>query len=143
RVNLLKGEITHPVGPVGSGRDIIKHFEHKGFCLVAMKFCGDSEKHLNQHFVNLKNRPFPPLACEMHKLWTCVAIVWEVLNAVKTGRMMLGQTNSKDSKPGTIRGDISRNIMCGSDSVKSAEKEINLLWLKPKELTDYKSCAHD
>ncbi|KFO34973.1 Nucleoside diphosphate kinase B [Fukomys damarensis] len=71
--------------------------------------------------------------------------VWEGLNVVKTGRVMLGETNPADSKPGTIRGDfciqVGRNIIHGSDSVKSAEKEISL-WFKPEELVDYKSCAH-
>lgn len=32
--------------------------------------------------------------------------VWEGLNVVKTGRVMLGETNPFDSKPGTIRGDL-------------------------------------
>ena len=32
--------------------------------------------------------------------------VWEGMNAVKTGRVMLGETNPADSKPGTIRGDF-------------------------------------
>ena len=32
--------------------------------------------------------------------------VWEGLNVVKTGRVMLGETNPADSKPGTIRGDF-------------------------------------
>ena len=75
-----------------------------------------------------------------------VAMVWEGLNVVKTGRVMLGETNPADSKPGTIRGDfciqVGRNIIHGSDSVESAEKEIHL-WFKPEELIDYKSCAHD
>ena len=35
-----------------------------------------------------------------------VAMCWEGLGAVKTGRVMLGETNPKDSKPGTIRGDL-------------------------------------
>ena len=35
-----------------------------------------------------------------------VAMVWEGLNVVKTGRVMLGETNPADSKPGTIRGDF-------------------------------------
>ena len=35
-----------------------------------------------------------------------VAMVWEGLNAVKTGRVMLGATNPADSAPGTIRGDL-------------------------------------
>ena len=34
------------------------------------------------------------------------AMVWEGLNVVKTGRVMLGETNPKDSAPGTIRGDF-------------------------------------
>jgi nucleoside-diphosphate kinase len=35
-----------------------------------------------------------------------LAMVWEGLNVVKTGRVMLGETNPKDSAPGTIRGDF-------------------------------------
>jgi len=34
-----------------------------------------------------------------------VPMVWEGLGVVHTGRLMLGQTNPKDSAPGTIRGD--------------------------------------
>ena len=34
-----------------------------------------------------------------------VAMCWEGEGVVKTGRVMLGETNPKDSKPGTIRGD--------------------------------------
>lgn len=59
-----------------------------------------------------------------------VPMVWEGLNAVKTGRVMLGATNPADSAPGTIRGDlciqVGRNILHGSDSVESAKKEIAL-----------------
>lgn len=59
-----------------------------------------------------------------------VPMVWEGLNAVKTGRVMLGATNPADSAPGTIRGDlcvqVGRNIIHGSDSVESAKKEIAL-----------------
>lgn len=47
--------------------------------------------------------------------------------------MMLGATNPLDSAPGTIRGDfcieVGRNIVHGSDSVESAEREI-ALWFK-------------
>lgn len=73
--------------------------------------------------------------------------VWEGLNAVKTGRVMLGETNPKDSAPGTIRGDycvqVGRNIIHGSDSVESANKEIKL-WFgdeKKKEVVDWASWA--
>ena len=78
-----------------------------------------------------------------------VAMVWEGLDAVKTGRAMLGATNPLQSPIGkiwcsslpkvveknilgTIRGDfclaVGRNICHGSDSVESAEKEI-ALWV--------------
>merc|ERR1712029_725394 len=67
-----------------------------------------------------------------------VPMVFEGLNAVKQGRSMLGATNPKDSAPGTIRGDlcidVGRNIIHGSDSVESANKEISL-WFKPEELS--------
>jgi nucleoside-diphosphate kinase len=71
------------------------------------------------------------------------ATVWEGRNVVKTGRVMLGETNPADSKPGTIRGDycieVGRNICHGSDSVESANKEI-ALWFKPEELVNYTPC---
>ena len=51
---------------------------------------------------------------------------------------MLGATNPKDSDPGTIRGDfcvdVGRNVIHGSDSLESAEKEI-ALWFQPEELS--------
>uniref|UniRef100_A0A8C8Z9G7 Nucleoside diphosphate kinase n=2 Tax=Lemuridae TaxID=9445 RepID=A0A8C8Z9G7_PROSS len=126
--------------------EIIKRFEQKGFRLVAMKFLRASEEHLKQHYVDLKDRPFFPGLVKYMNSGPVVAMVWEGLNVVKTGRVMLGETNPADSKPGTIRGDfciqVGRNIIHGSDSVKSAEKEISL-WFKPEELVDYKSCAYD
>lgn len=126
--------------------EIIKRFEQKGFHLVAMKFLRASEEHLKQHYIDLKDRPFFPGLVKYMNSGPVVAMVWEGLNVVKTGRVMLGETNPADSKPGTIRGDfciqVGRNIIHGSDSVESAEKEIHL-WFKPEELIDYKSCAHD
>lgn len=68
------------------------------------------------------------------------------LNAVKTGRVMLGATNPADSAPGTIRGDlciqVGRNIIHGSDAVDSAKKEI-ALWFNDSELVNWKPAAVD
>uniref|UniRef100_U3KNZ4 Nucleoside diphosphate kinase n=1 Tax=Oryctolagus cuniculus TaxID=9986 RepID=U3KNZ4_RABIT len=115
--------------------EIIKRFEQKGFRLVAMKFLRASEEHLKQHYIDLKDRPFFPGLVKYMNSGPVVAMVWEGLNVVKTGRVMLGETNPADSKPGTIRGDfciqVGRNIIHGSDSVKSAEKGF-LLKLKNK-----------
>lgn len=75
-----------------------------------------------------------------------VAMVWEGLNVVKTGRLMLGETNPASSLPGTIRGDfciqVGRNICHGSDSVESANKEI-ALWFTDKELVQWTPAAVD
>ncbi|KAK8387829.1 hypothetical protein O3P69_020034 [Scylla paramamosain] len=66
-----------------------------------------------------------------------VAMCWEGTGVVKTARTMMGETRPADSKPGTIRGDfcieVGRNIIHGSDSVESANKEV-ALWFKPEEL---------
>lgn len=75
-----------------------------------------------------------------------VPMVWEGLNAVKTGRVMLGATNPADSAPGTIRGDlcvqVGRNIIHGSDAVESANKEI-ALWFKDEELVNWTQANND
>ncbi|XP_042331559.1 nucleoside diphosphate kinase-like [Sceloporus undulatus] len=110
--------------------DIIKQFEQKCFHLVAMKFLHASEELLKQHYTDLKDRPFYPGLVKYMNSGPIVAMVWEVLRVVKTGRLMLGETNPADTKPGTIHGDfcirVGRNIIHGSDSVESAQKEINL-----------------
>lgn len=71
-----------------------------------------------------------------------LATVWEGKDVVKQGRTILGATNPLASAPGTIRGDfgidLGRNVCHGSDSVDSAEREINL-WFKKEELVDWES----
>merc|ERR1712173_271825 len=119
---------------------IIKRFENKGFKLVAMKFMQASVEHLEKHYADLSKKPFFPGLVKYMASGPVVAMVWEGLNVVKTGRVMLGETNPADSKPGTIRGDfcihVGRNICHGSDAVESANKEI-ALWFGPEELTSY------
>uniref|UniRef100_H3AA07 Nucleoside diphosphate kinase n=1 Tax=Latimeria chalumnae TaxID=7897 RepID=H3AA07_LATCH len=126
--------------------EIIKRFEQKGFKLVAAKFLQASEDLLKTHYIDLKDRPFYAGLVKYVNSGPVLAMVWEGLNVVKTGRVMLGETNPADSKPGTIRGDfciqVGRNIIHGSDSIESAEKEIKL-WFKPEELIEYTSCAQD
>ncbi|XP_006873573.1 PREDICTED: nucleoside diphosphate kinase A 1-like [Chrysochloris asiatica] len=130
-----------PRGLIG---DVIKSFEHRGFHLVALKFMQASENLPKEHY--LKDCPFyADLVTYMHS-GPVVAMIWEGLNVVKAGRVMLRETNPVDSKPGTIRGDfciqVGRNIIHSSDSVESVENEIGL-WSLPEELVNYKSSAQD
>ncbi|XP_062382034.1 NME/NM23 nucleoside diphosphate kinase 2a isoform X2 [Sardina pilchardus] len=125
--------------------EIISRFERKGFKLVGMKLIHAPEDLLRQHYADLKDRPFFPGLVSYMRSGPVCAMVWEGMNVVKTGRVMLGETNPAESKPGTIRGDfciqVGRNIIHGSDAVDSANTEINL-WFKPEELASYTKCDH-
>ncbi|VEN33977.1 unnamed protein product [Callosobruchus maculatus] len=120
--------------------EIIKRFEQKGFKLVGLKFVWPTEDLLKKHYADLSDKPFFPALVKYMASGPVVPMVWEGLNVVKTGRVMLGATNPADSAPGTIRGDLciqmGRNICHGSDSVESAKKEINL-WFTEKEVVGW------
>ncbi|KAI0693717.1 nucleoside diphosphate kinase [Cytidiella melzeri] len=110
--------------------NIIGRFEQRGFKLTALKLVHATPEHLEKHYADLKGKPFFPGLIKYMAAGPVVAMVWEGLDAVKTGRSMLGATNPLASAPGTIRGDfalaVGRNICHGSDSVENAEKEIAL-----------------
>ncbi|XP_077302775.1 nucleoside diphosphate kinase [Arctopsyche grandis] len=119
---------------------IIKRFEQKGFKLVALKMLWPSEQLLQQHYSDLSARPFFPGLVKYMSSGPVVPMVWEGLDVVRTGRVMLGATNPAESAPGTIRGDlciqVGRNILHGSDAVESANKEI-ALWFTDAELVSW------
>ncbi|EJD05914.1 nucleoside diphosphate kinase [Fomitiporia mediterranea MF3/22] len=124
---------------------IISRFEQRGFKLVAMKMVHATPEHLEKHYEDLKGKPFFPGLIKYMAAGPVVAMVWEGLDAVKTGRAMLGATNPLASSPGTIRGDyalaVGRNICHGSDSVESAKKEI-AHWF-PDGIIQYRLVAED
>lgn len=98
-----------------------------------------SEDLLKKHCVDLKDRPFfTGLVKSMHS-GPVVARVWEGLNVVKTGWVMLRETNPADSEPGTIHGgfciQVGRNI--------THSREGGELVVHPEELGNYKSCAQN
>ncbi|KAI0078157.1 nucleoside diphosphate kinase [Panus rudis PR-1116 ss-1] len=118
---------------------IIQRFEQRGFKIVALKLVHATPEHLEKHYADLKGRPFFPGLIKYMASGPVVGIVFEGLDAVKTGRAILGATNPLNSAPGTIRGDFAlatgRNIIHGSDSVENAEKEIKL-WF-PEGIVQY------
>ena len=73
-------------------------------------------------------------------------MVWEGENVISTSRLMMGATNPKESAPGTIRGDfavtVGKNIIHGSDSLESAEREIGLFF-NEEELVAYAKDANN
>ncbi|XP_061556355.1 nucleoside diphosphate kinase 3 [Phyllopteryx taeniolatus] len=117
--------------------EIVQRFERKGFKLVALKLVQASEDLLLDHYWDLRNKPFFNGLIHYMRSGPVVAMVWQGLDVVKTARKMLGETNPAESLPGTIRGDycvdVGRNVIHGSDSVPSAQKEI-FLWFREREL---------
>jgi len=124
--------------------NIISRFELRGFKIVALQMVTPSKEHLEKHYEDLADKPFFPGLIKYMRSGPVIAIVVEGLDAVKTGRTMLGATNPLASAPGTIRGDyalaVGRNICHGSDSVESAQKEI-ALWF-PNGIASYEDVEY-
>merc|ERR1719244_1049609 len=120
--------------------EIIKRFEKRGFKLVALKMEQASVEHLEEHYTDLREKGFFKGLITYMNSGPVVPMVWEGLDAVKTGRSILGATNPLASNPGKIRGDFclatGRNICHGSDAVDSALREIKH-WFGTTELPDY------
>lgn len=82
--------------------DIIARFEKRGFKLVALKMVHAEKKLLETHYQDLSAKPFYAGLVKYMASGPVVAMVWEGLAAVKTGRVMLGATNPLDSLPGML-----------------------------------------
>ncbi|MES1912770.1 MAG: nucleoside diphosphate kinase [Cercozoa sp. M6MM] len=120
--------------------EIIGRFEKKGFKLVAMKLVHPTKEFAEQHYADLADKPFFGGLTDFLSSGPVCAMVWQGKGVVKTGRVIIGETNPAASLPGSIRGDyaidIGRNVIHGSDAVESAQKEI-ALWFNEDELCTY------
>ena len=107
---------------------IIDRFETNGLRIAAMKKIqlsrSDAEKFYEVH----KERPFFNDLVEYMTSGPVVVMVLEGENAVAKNRELMGATDPKEAKPGTIRADfaesIEANAVHGSDSLENARKEI-------------------
>lgn len=124
---------------------IMMRFEQRGFKLVGSKMIHPTEDLLGEHYEEHKGKGFFPKLIEYMSSGPVFAMVWEGTEVIRTCRTMMGATKPLESAPGTIRGDFAiemgRNIIHGSDSVESAEREISL-WFSEKELIQWE-CASD
>ncbi|HZG14941.1 MAG TPA: nucleoside-diphosphate kinase [Candidatus Bathyarchaeia archaeon] len=120
--------------------EIVSRFEKKGFTLVGAKLMTVSRELAEQHYAEHKERPFFGELVDFITSSPVFAMVWEGNNVIATARNMMGKTNPADAAPGTIRGDyatsVGMNIIHGSDSPESAEREINL-WFGANEVVSF------
>ena len=120
--------------------EVIALLEKKGFKLAGMKLIKVDRALAEAHYTEHRGKGFfePTVSYIMSS--PVVAMVLQGKNGVALARQLMGSTKPVDASPGSIRGmygmDISSNIIHGSDSVTSAEREI-ALYFKPEELLDY------
>ncbi|MFD1038687.1 nucleoside-diphosphate kinase [Virgibacillus byunsanensis] len=112
--------------------DIVSRFEKKGFKLAGAKLMYISDELAKTHYGEHKERPFFGELVDFITSGPVFAMVWEGEEVIKTARDMMGATNPQEAATGTIRGDfgvtVGKNIIHGSDSLESAEREINLFF---------------
>jgi nucleoside-diphosphate kinase len=124
--------------------EVISRFEKKGFQLVGAKLMHISQELAETHYGEHKEKPFFGELVKFITSGPVFAMVWEGENVISVSRQMVGKTNPQEALPGTIRGDygliVDKNIIHGSDSPESAEREISL-FCESEELTFYKKDA--
>ncbi|CAN7702410.1 nucleoside-diphosphate kinase [Paenibacillus sp. LjRoot56] len=120
--------------------EIVKRFEQKGFQLIGSKLTVISREQAEIHYAEHKGKDFFERLVNFITSGPVFAMVWHGDQVITLSRTMIGKTNSLEAAPGTIRGDYAvhtnLNLIHGSDSPESAEREINNFF-QPNEILTY------
>lgn len=112
--------------------EIIARFERRGYQLLALKLMQVSAEQAKAHYAEHEGKPFFAGLVDYITATPIVAMVIEGEDAIEGCRSTIGATNPIKSTPGTIRGDygqtIGRNLVHGSDSPASAEREVKIFF---------------
>ncbi|MEY2192276.1 nucleoside-diphosphate kinase [Neobacillus sp. BF23-41] len=126
--------------------EIVSRFERKGFQLVGAKLMSIPNELAEEHYGEHKERPFFGELVDFITSGPVFAMVWQGENVIATARQMMGATNPKDAATGTIRGDfgltVGKNVIHGSDSLASAEREIGLFF-KDSGVVEYNKLVNE
>ena len=110
--------------------EVIARFERKGLHLVALKLMQADEEIANVHYEEHTDKPFFGELVEFITRSELVAMVLEGPNAVKAARQVIGATDPVEADAGSIRGqlgtEVTFNLVHGSDSPESAQREIGI-----------------
>lgn len=117
--------------------EILGRIERRGFTIRAGKLLTVSRELGERHYAEHVEKPFFPELVAFITSGPTWAIVVEGEGAIATMRKTIGATSPANAEPGTIRGDLAvsmpDNLVHGSDSPESAEREIEL-WFSADEL---------
>ena len=114
--------------------EIISRVEAKGFSITKIKMMTISKELAEKHYGEHKDKPFFNDLVSFIISGPVVAMQVEGENVVLQIRNLMGATNPSESTPGSIRGDLAteldKNVVHGSDSDESAERELSLFFGK-------------
>jgi nucleoside-diphosphate kinase len=112
--------------------EVVSRFERKGLTIVAMKHMTVGHDLAERHYAEHRGKPFFGDLVEFITGGPLVAMVLEGHEAVAAARQVIGATNPLEAAPGSIRGDlgleVQTNLVHGSDSGTSAEREVALFF---------------
>ena len=112
--------------------EIIARFERKGLRIVALRHMQMDRDLASQHYAEHEGKPFFGELVDFITSGPLVAMVLEGHEAVVSARQVIGATNPLEASPGSIRGDyaleVGKNMVHGSDSNESAEREARLFF---------------
>jgi len=112
--------------------EVISRFERKGLTLQRVRMLTIPEEMAQRHYAEHAEKPFFGDLVSFITSGPVVAMEWSGSAAIAVSRALMGATNPRDAAPGTIRGDfgtvITENIVHGSDSPESAERELGIFF---------------
>ncbi len=124
------------VGRRLAGR-ILDRFEQRGLVLRAARLVQVDRDLAERHYAEHSEKPFFGELVDFITSAPTLALVLEGPEAIQVVRTTMGATNPVNAPPGTIRGDFALampdNLVHGSDSPESAEREI-ALWFSSRDL---------
>jgi len=111
---------------------IISRFEDKGLEIVGLKMTVISEDLAKKNYSVHEGKDYFEKLVKFMTSGPVVILVLKGMNAIEVTRRLMGSTSGYEADPGTIRGDYAIsgrfNLIHGSDSVESAEREISLFF---------------
>jgi nucleoside-diphosphate kinase len=123
--------------------EIAARIERRGYIISAMKLMQLDGERAREHYAEHKGKPFFDGLVGFITSGPLVALAVEGERAIDGCRQLIGATNPLDAAPGSIRGDlaqqIGRNLVHGSDSAASAERELKIFFND----NDFVSRRHD
>ncbi len=116
----------------GLAGEIIGRLERRGLKFVGMKLMQLDEATARRHYAEHEGKPFVDSLIEFITSGPLIAAAVEGPNAIALIRKQMGATDPQNADSGTIRGDLALfvqyNLIHGSDSPESAERELALFF---------------